>query len=53
MFQLLQSLLTFIATMDRVSCMVAGHEDTEVAAVVCLGYPLKVLVYFTLFEAWT
>lgn len=25
----------------RVSCMVAGQEDFEVAAVVCLGYPLK------------
>lgn len=28
--------------------MVAGQEDLEVAAVVCLGYPLKVPVYNTL-----
>jgi predicted alpha/beta-hydrolase family hydrolase len=27
---------------ERVSCMVAGKKDTKVAAVVCLGYPLKV-----------
>ncbi|KAG0626244.1 hypothetical protein M758_2G114100 [Ceratodon purpureus] len=27
---------------SRVSCMVAGQEDVDVAAVVCLGYPLKV-----------
>jgi len=26
---------------SRVSCMVAGKKDTKVAAVVCLGYPLK------------
>eukprot|EP00249_Psilotum_nudum_P004645 c18148_g1_i1 orf=305-1000(-) len=26
---------------SRVSCMVAGRKDIEVAAVVCLGYPLK------------
>jgi predicted alpha/beta-hydrolase family hydrolase len=26
---------------ERVSCMVAGKKDTKVAAVVCLGYPLK------------
>eukprot|EP01018_Ginkgo_biloba_P004488 Gb_07873 [translate_table: standard] len=25
----------------RVSCMVAGREDVEVSAVICLGYPLK------------
>lgn len=49
-FQLLRSLLTCIATLDRVSCMVAGHEDTDVAAVVCLGYPLKVPLCYTLFE---
>jgi predicted alpha/beta-hydrolase family hydrolase len=26
---------------SRVGCMVAGQEDASVAAVVCLGYPLK------------
>ncbi|CAM6092638.1 unnamed protein product [Calypogeia fissa] len=26
---------------SRVGCMVAGQEDSNVAAVVCLGYPLK------------
>ncbi|URE27493.1 Dienelactone hydrolase family [Musa troglodytarum] len=26
---------------SRVSCMVAGEEDINVAAIVCLGYPLK------------
>lgn len=29
----------------RVSCMVAGKEDITASAVVCLGYPLKVVFY--------
>ena len=36
---------------NRVSCMVAGQEDVDVAAVVCLGYPLKVLSLILHFEA--
>jgi hypothetical protein len=29
--------------MARVSCMVAGSDEINVVAIVCLGYPLKVL----------
>lgn len=33
--------------------MVAGKEDTNVAAVVCLGYPLKVAFLYPIsFSLW-
>lgn len=35
------SYLLFIV--NRVSCMVAGEEDVHASAIVCLGYPLKVV----------